>query len=330
LKTVVVTGGAGFIGSHLCEALLKEGYKAINIDNFNGFYEPAIKRKNVRETVFSLKSRHIEESAYQVEEGDIRDFTFLEKVFNKHSVDIIVHLAAYAGVRPSIQKPRLYADVNINGTVNILEMSKLFNISGIIFASSSSVYGNNIKIPFSEEDSVDFPISPYAATKKAGELLCHAYHSLYKMNIMCLRLFTVYGPRQRPDLAIHRFTRLIAENEEIPFYGDGLTERDYTYIDDVIDGILRAIDWVSSGTRKYEIINLGRSNTISLIEMIKTIEEILGKRAKVSRMPLPPGDVNRTCADISKARRILGFNPQTCFNDGISKFVEWFIKNQST
>lgn len=324
MSTIVVTGGAGFIGSHLCEALLQKGHKVITIDNFNDYYDPNIKRSNVRATQELVKINKLADDSYKVVEGDIRDTDFLNRVFVENNVDTIVHLAACAGVRPSIQNPVLYTDVNINGTVNLLEMSKKHNIKSFVFASSSSVYGNNIKVPFSEEDVVDNPISPYAATKKAGELLCHTYHSLYNINMACLRFFTVYGPRQRPDLAIHKFTRLISEGQPIPYYGDGSSERDYTYIEDIIDGVTKAIEWASEGENKYEVFNLGESNTISLKRMVEAIEYAVGKKAKINKMPMQPGDVNRTFADVSKAKRDLVYNPKWHFEDGISKFVEWY------
>lgn len=323
-NTIVVTGGAGFIGSHLCDALLRQGNWVINIDSFNDYYDPAIKRDNVRATRQLVHELNMSEEHYRVEEGDIRDREFLNRVFEENRVDAIVHLAAYAGVRPSIQDPLLYTDVNINGTLNLLEVSKTYRIPRIVFASSSSVYGNNGKVPFAEEDIVDFPISPYAATKKAGELLCHTYHSLYGINVACLRFFTVYGPRQRPDLAIHKFAKLISEGQPVPYYGDGSTERDYTYIEDIIDGVVKAIAWTAEGERKYEVFNLGESNTIRLNRLVEAIEDALGKKAVIDQMPMQPGDVKRTFADIRKAKEILGYAPAWQFEDGIKKFTEWF------
>lgn len=330
LNTIVVTGGAGFIGSHLCDALLRQGDRVINIDSFNDYYDPAIKRENVRATRQLVHELQLGEDRYRVEEGDIRDRDFLNRVFEENEVDAIVHLAAYAGVRPSIQNPVLYTDVNINGTVNLLEISKTYRIPRFVFASSSSVYGNNDKVPFTEEDVVDFPISPYAATKKAGELLCHTYHSLYGINVACLRFFTVYGPRQRPDLAIHKFTKMIAEGRPIPYYGDGSTERDYTYIEDIIDGVVKAITWTDAqdGERKYEVFNLGESNTIRLSRMVQAIENALSKKAVIDQMPLQPGDVNRTFADVRKAKEKLGYAPVWHFEDGVKEFTEWFAAQQ--
>lgn len=321
---VIVTGGAGFIGSHLCEALLRRGRKVVNIDSFNDYYDPEIKRKNAREAKNLVCRLNLPLDNYVVFEGDIRDNSFLEKIFQGNDAEDVIHLAAYAGVRPSIKNPFLYTDVNIMGTLNILECLKKYSIKKFVFASSSSVYGNNKKVPFSEDDPVDCPISPYAATKKAGELICHTYHSLYNINTACLRFFTVYGPRQRPDLAIHKFTKLILQGKAIPFYGDGTSQRDYTYIDDIVDGVLKALDWVDSSEKRYGIFNLGESNTVALAEMVKTIENALSLRAKIHMFSPQPGDIERTFADISKSRRILGYNPCTDFTDGVVKFIEWY------
>jgi UDP-glucuronate 4-epimerase len=322
MKTILVTGGAGFIGSHLCEALLNEGNKVIVIDNFNSYYNPIIKRNNIREIKNTMKYNKILNGNFKLLEGDIRNKEDLTRIFCE-KIDVIVHLAAMAGVRPSIQNPELYYDVNIMGTLNLLEQCKKNKITKFVFASSSSIYGNNKKIPFSESDNVDFPISPYAATKKSCELLLHTYHYLYNISSACLRFFTVYGPRQRPDLAIHKFTKLILEGKEIPFYGDGTTERDYTYISDIINGILSAIEFVYSNNC-YEIFNIGGDHTISLKEMVETIESTLNKKAKLNIMPMQPGDVNRTCADIIKSNKILGYRPNINFEEGIKKFVDWY------
>lgn len=328
MGSIIVTGGSGFIGSHLCEALLSRGRKVINIDSFNDYYDPEIKRTNVREVKELIDRIGILPDNYLTYEGDIRDTELLKKIFENNDVEAVIHLAAYAGVRPSIQTPGLYTDVNINGTINILECLKKYSIKKFIFASSSSVYGNNNKVPFSEDDPVDYPISFYAATKKAGELICYTYHSLYDINTACLRFFTVYGPRQRPDLAIYKFTKLMLEGKAIPIFGYGTSQRDYTYIEDIIDGILKALEWVDSSERRYGIFNLGESNTVSLTEMIRTIEDALGIRAEFKILPLQPGDVDKTFADISKSRAILGYNPHTTFTCGIIKFVEWY-KNRS-
>ena len=322
MRTILVTGGAGFIGSHLSERLLIEGNKVLVIDNFNDYYDPKIKRNNVEEVKKTCIENNISLENYKVFEGDIRDNDFLEEVFS-NKIDSIMHLAAMAGVRPSIQDPTLYYDVNITGTVNLLERCRENGVKQFVFASSSSVYGNNEKVPFSETDRVDNPISPYAATKKSGELLCHTYHHLFDMNIACLRFFTVYGPRQRPDLAINKFTSLILEDKEIPFYGDGTTSRDYTFVDDIVEGIVSSINYVNTDKKIFEIFNIGGDKTVSLIEMVETIELVLGKKAKLNRLPMQPGDVNRTCADISYSRKIIGYNPKTTFKEGIKKFIEW-------
>lgn len=322
MRTILVTGGAGFIGSNLCERLLTEGNRVLVIDNFNNYYDPSIKRRNIEEVKQTCMDNNIDLQNFKIFEGDIRDNNFLEEVFS-NKIDSIMHLAAMAGVRPSIVNPSLYYDVNITGTVNLLEKCRENNIKQFVFASSSSVYGNNEKVPFAETDIVDSPISPYAATKKSGELLCHTYNHLFDINIACLRFFTVYGPRQRPDLAIHKFTNLIIEGREIPFYGDGSTSRDYTYVDDIVTGIIASINYVNTNKKVFNIFNLGGDKTVSLIEMVKTIEETLEKKAKLNKMPMQPGDVNRTCADITHSKEIIGYNPQTTFKDGIKKFIKW-------
>ena len=314
MKNILVTGGAGFIGSHLVDKLLSEGdWNVTVIDDFNDFYEPAIKRANV--------ARHSQHSNYRLEEADIRQRAALERIFEESKFDCIVHLAARAGVRPSLSQPLLYTQTNIEGTLNLLELSRQHNIKQFVFGSSSSVYGINAKVPFSEEDPIRQPISPYAATKAAGELLCHSYTHLYGIRCVCLRFFTVYGPRQRPDLAIHKFARLISEGKSIPVFGDGTTRRDYTYIDDIIAGVRAAIDYTRT---EYEVINLGESRTVELRELIALLEKELGLSAKVDRQPLQPGDVPQTFADITKARQILGYDPQTQIETGIKQFVEWF------
>lgn len=323
MKTILVTGGAGFIGSHLCEKLLIENYNVISIDNFNKFYSPKIKRNNVQEIRKLIFEKEIENKFF-LEEGDIRSKEFLNGILEKYPVDGIIHLAAYAGVRPSIDNPVLYGDVNIQGTINLLEASRMHHINKFIFASSSSVYGNNSSRDSSELDVVDYPISPYAATKKAGELVCHTYHHLYQFSIACLRFFTVYGPRQRPDLAIHKFTKLINEGLEIPLYGDGESQRDYTYIDDIIMGTYNALEWVFKNENKYEIFNLGESSTISLKDMVSEIENRLGKKAIIRNLPNQPGDVRKTFANVQKSEAILDYHPSTKFSDGIDKFITWY------
>ncbi|MGA2915467.1 MAG: NAD-dependent epimerase/dehydratase family protein [Sedimentisphaerales bacterium] len=312
-KKFLVTGAAGFIGSHLCERLIAHGHSAVGLDNFDPFYDRKIKESNIK----SLKKS----DKFKLVEGDVRDANCVEAIC-KNGIDIIVHLAAKAGVRPSIADPLGYADCNINGTMVLLDAARKSNIKKFIFASSSSVYGNNKKVPFSETDNVDYPISPYAATKKAGELICHTYHHLYKMDIICLRYFTVYGPRQRPDLAIHKFAKLIERGKPIPVFGDGSMERDFTYIDDIIDGTIAAIEKCES----FEIYNLGESRPIRLDKLIEEIEKALGKKAIVEHLPVPPGDVEKTYADVDKAKKTLGYNPKTDIVVGIGKFVRWLRK----
>ncbi|VXC46069.1 MULTISPECIES: GDP-mannose 4,6-dehydratase [Chryseobacterium] len=338
--TYLVTGGSGFIGSHLIEKLLKEGHSVINIDNFDDFYDYKIKIKNTLASLeknidfeFSEKENDIQNlisisksESYTLYFQDIRDKNGLEKIFQNHPIDLIIHLAALAGVRPSIERPLEYEEVNVRGTMNLWELCNQFNIKKFVCASSSSVYGNNEKTPFSETDNVDQPISPYAATKKSGEVLGHVYHSLYGIDIIQLRFFTVYGPRQRPDLAIHKFTKLISENKDIPFYGDGNTARDYTYIDDIIDGILKSVDYLEKNYDIYEIINLGESEVVTLSEMLSEIEKNLNKTAIRKILPLQPGDVQKTSADITKAKNLIGYNPTTNFQNGTKKFVEWFLR----
>jgi UDP-glucuronate 4-epimerase len=307
---VLITGAAGFIGSHLSERLLDDGLMVVGLDNFDDFYDPQIKRQNIKGC---LKNKN-----FQLVEADIRDSAAMDKTVGG-GVEIIVHLAARAGVRPSIEKPLLYADVNINGTMVLLEAAKKHKVNKFIFGSSSSVYGNNKKVPFSEDDNVDFPISPYAATKKAGELICHTYHHLYGISITPLRFFTVYGPRQRPDLAIHKFAKLIEQGKPIPVYGDGSMMRDFTYIDDIIDGIVAAMNKCTG----FSIYNLGESRPISVNDLIAEIEKALSKKA-VKKYLLPqPGDVERTFADVTKAVNELGYKPNTTIQTGLAKFVQW-------
>jgi UDP-glucuronate 4-epimerase len=312
---VLITGAAGFIGSLLSEQLLDNGLMVVGLDNFDDFYDPQIKRRNI---AACLKNKN-----FQLVEADIRDSAAMDKTIGG-GVEIIVHLAAKAGVRPSIEKPLLYADVNINGTMVLLEAAKKHKVNKFIFGSSSSVYGNNKKVPFSEDDNVDFPISPYAATKKAGELICHTYHHLYGICITCLRFFTVYGPRQRPDLAIHKFAKLIEQDKPIPVYGDGTMMRDFTYIDDIIDGIVAAMNKCSG----FSIYNLGESRPISVNDLIAEIEKALGKKAIKKYLPPQPGDVQRTYADVTKAIKELGYKPDTTIQAGLAKFVQWLRQNK--
>lgn len=316
---ILVTGGAGFIGSHLVEALVKTNHQVMIVDNFNDFYDPAIKKANIHSVMLKPNCR--------LQKGDIRDETFLKDIFEQNHFDLVIHLAAMAGVRPSIEKPLLYSEVNIRGTQNLLEACRNNQIDKFILASSSSIYGNNPDLPFSESNKVDNPISPYAATKKAAELLCYTYHHLYNISMLCLRFFTVYGPRQRPDLAIHKFTALISEGKEILLYGDGNSARDYTYIDDIINGILSAIDYLKEHNC-YEIINLGESKTISLNEMANELKKQINKKVNLRYISEQPGDVKITYADISKAKALLNYNPQVDFTRGIKIFLDWFNNNR--
>jgi len=310
---IVLTGGAGFIGSNLCEQLLRNrDNRIICVDNFNDYYDPSIKRKNIED--------NISIDRFELYEGDISDKSFLFHVFSINHVDLVIHLAAMTGVRPSLEYPGLYYNVNVIGTLNVLEAMKANNIYNMIFASSSSVYGNNKKTPFSETDNVDYPISPYAATKKAGELLCHTYHYLYNFNINCLRFFTVYGPRQRPDLAIYKFTKALFDEAPINIYGDGLSSRDYTHIDDIVQGIIYAIEKLDG----YNIYNLGESNAVSLFELIQLLEKYTEKTAKINFLPLQAGDVYQTYADINKAKVQLGYSPNISLESGLVDFINWY------
>ena len=309
----IITGAAGFIGSHLSERLLADGWKVVGVDNFDDFYDPKIKRRNISNC---LKNKN-----FQLIEADIRDSTAMDKAIGD-GVEIIVHLAAKAGVRPSIAQPLLYADVNINGTMVLLEKAKKHKVRKFVFGSSSSVYGNNKKVPFSEDDNVDFPISPYAATKKAGELICHTYHHLFGIHINCLRFFTVYGPRQRPDLAIHKFAKLIEQDKPIPVYGDGSMMRDFTYIDDIIDGTVAAMNKCAG----CNIYNLGESQPITVSDLVTEIENALGKKAAKEYQSPQPGDVERTFADITKAAKELGYKPSTNIKTGLKNFADWLRK----
>ncbi len=323
-KKILVTGGAGFIGSHVCERLLDIGFRVVCVDNFNDFYDPAVKAGNLQ----AIQTRSDRENFINYVQ-DIRNYSEILKVFEKEKPDAVIHLAAMAGVRPSIENPALYSDVNIMGTQSILDACAQTGVRSLLFASSSSVYGNNKKVPFSETDQVDFPISPYAATKKAGELLCHSYAHLYEMSIDCLRFFTVYGPRQRPDLAIHKFSKCLLEEKEIPFYGDGMTARDYTYIDDIVYGIIMALRLnLSRKGKSYEMINLGGSRTVTLKEMVEILERVFQKKAKLKRLPSQAGDVELTYADISKAKNLLQYAPSVSFKQGIEKFASWMLRSR--
>jgi UDP-glucuronate 4-epimerase len=311
---VLITGGAGFIGSHFSERLISRGHSVIALDNFNDYYDPAVKRRNVR----ALRERG--ESEYRLVEGDILDAGLVGRLFDGGPVDAVVHLAARAGVRPSIQEPALYQRVNVEGTANLLEAAVRHGTKRFLFASSSSVYGANAKVPFSESDPVDGPLSPYASSKRAGELLAYTYHALHGLSVHCLRFFTVYGPRQRPDMAIHKFTRLIDEGREIPFFGDGTSRRDYTFYTDIMDGMEKSLERCAG----YAIYNLGESRTIELSGLIRLLEERIGKKAILRRMPDQPGDVPVTYADVSRAVRELDYSPSTPIERGIQAFVDWY------
>ena len=320
MTTYFITGGAGFIGSSLTKKLLENGKKVVTIDNFCDFYNPKIKENNIKEFE--------ENQNYKIYRADIRDRQAIKKIFDENEIDIVMHLAAMAGVRPSIENPILYQEVNCMGTQNLLEEMKSHNIKNLVMASSSSVYGNCKEVPFREDMVVDFAISPYAATKKANEVMTHVYHKLFDMNVIMLRFFTVYGPKQRPDLAINKFTRLMLEDKEIPMFGDGTTSRDYTYIDDIVDGIQRSCEYCMNNKDVYEILNIGNSSPVSLREMIQTIGKALNKEPKIKQLPMQPGDVDRTYADISKAKKLIGYEPKVSFEQGIKNFVEWYKENK--
>ncbi len=315
--TVLITGGAGFIGSHLAENLVAEGYRVVCIDDFNDFYDPRIKWENIA----GLQAR----PEFRLVKGDITDNETLEKLFSAWKIEQVVHLAARAGVRPSLHQPALYEKVNVGGTINLLEQCIKHQVNKFIFGSSSSVYGEQDKIPFSEDDRVERPISPYAATKRAAELICYTYHHLYQLSVTCLRFFTVYGPRQRPEMAIHKFTSLIYQGQPIPLYGDGSSSRDYTFISDIISGVRAAM----SRDFGYEIINLGNSSPIQLKELVRMIEDALGLKARINFQPPQSGDVTRTYADISKAQKLLGYHPEVPIEEGIALFVDWFKRRRT-
>jgi UDP-glucuronate 4-epimerase len=309
---ILVTGAAGFIGSHLVDRLLASGHQVLGVDNFNEFYDPAIKARNL--------TGALTRSGFELVRGDILDVDLMASTFARFQPERVVHLAAWAGVRPSIEKPALYQKVNVEGTTNLLEICRRQGIDRFVFASSSSVYGERAEGPFHEDDRVDEPISPYAATKKAGELLCYTYHHLFGIHAHCLRFFTVYGPRQRPEMAIHKFTRLLDEGRAVPMFGDGSTSRDYTYVDDIIDGVVASIERVQG----YRIYNLGESQTIELRRLIEVIAAALGREPLIDQQPPQPGDVPRTNADVSRARAELGYDPHTSVEEGVRRFVEWF------
>ena len=309
---ILVTGAAGFIGSHMTARLLEAGHEVVGFDNFNDYYNPKFKEQNIKDIKVKLYRE------------DIRNFAGLQKIFSENQIDKIIHLAAMVGVRPSIQNPFIYEEVNVRGTLNLLELARHNGVKKFVFASSSSVYGNRDKVPFSEDDITNSPISPYAATKKAGELLCYTYNSLYKIPSVCLRLFTVYGPCGRPDMAPYKFVDSIANGRHIEMYGDGSTRRDYTFIADVVSGIMKSMDLDA----KYEIINLGCGNPVELKDFIGIIEKNLGKKAKIVKEKMQPGDVKQTYADISKAKKLLGYSPKTKIEEGLRILCEWYMENR--
>ena len=309
----LVTGGVGFIGSHVCERLLEAGHAVCALDDLNDFYDPAIKQSTLRE----LQSRA---QSFSFVHADITNRGEVDEIFGSMAFDQIIHLAARAGVRPSLENPALYQRVNVEGTVNVLEAARERGVKKITIASSSSVYGVNSKVPFSEADPIFNAISPYAASKLGCEALGHVYNHVYGMDVCMLRFFTVYGPRQRPDLAIHKFARLMQSGQPIPVFGDGNTSRDYTYVDDTVDGVMAATEKEFG----YEIINLGESQTVEPDRLIELLEQAMGVKAEINRQPAQPGDVPITFANIEKAQRLLGYNPQVKIEDGIPRFIEWF------
>ncbi len=312
---ILVTGGAGFIGSHLVEKLLAAGYDVAILDDFNDFYDPQIKHANIAAVAKDVAVHYV----------DLRDNAAVRNLFHREKFQTIAHLAARAGIRPSIQHPQLYYDTNVSGTLHLLDAARVTGLERFIFASSSSVYGISKTVPFSEDQHLSQTISPYAATKIAGEFLCSTFSHLYQMRVIALRYFTVYGPRQRPDLAIHQFTRRIYAGQPIDQFGNGRTRRDYTYIDDVIEGTMAALKYDGP---LFDIFNLGESETTQLKDLIAAIENALGKKAKINRLPEQPGDMPLTCADISKARKLLGYNPTTRLRDGLPRFIDWFLRTQ--
>lgn len=311
---ILVTGAAGFIGSHLCEELMAENRKLVALDNFDPYYSSEIKENNVKKIVNDSQSNLVRE--------DIRNTKKVRRVFEKHNIQKVVHLAARGGVRSSVENPSIYEEINVGGTINLLDLAAEYEVENFIYGSSSSVYGDIDEVPF-REDGPTNPISPYAASKLSAEIFCKTYSQLHDLNTTILRFFTVYGPRQRPMMAIHKFTRLIEEGKEIPMYGDGTSKRDYTYIDDIVSGIMSALE----KNYDFEVFNLGKNETVELKRLVTIIEEKLGKEARIDRQPMPKGDVPVTFADISKAKDFLDYEPRTSIWEGIGKFVEWYRKN---
>lgn len=316
-RRVVITGAAGFIGSHLTERCLRRGDVVLGIDNFCDYYDPAIKERNI--------SVAVQNPSFTLARTDIRDVEAIDAIFRRFRPTHVVHLAAMAGVRPSIERPSYYTDVNMNGTVAVLNAAARSRVRQFLFASSSSVYGNNKKTPFAESDPVDYPISPYAASKRAGELFCHSYAHLHNMPVACLRFFTVFGPRQRPDLAISKFLRLAALGEPLPVFGDGSTSRDYTYVDDIVDGIAAAMDYIEDG---FDIFNIGGNTPITLAGLLETIQRVIGRELLIDRKPMQPGDVNRTWADLTKSESTFGYMPQTTTETGIKNQWHWYLEQE--
>ncbi len=312
MATILVTGGAGFIGSHVCARLLERGEHVVCLDDFNDYYDPAFKRANVEP--FAANPR------WRLVEGDIRDAGLVEDAYRRFGVSATVHLAARAGVRPSIRQPRLYQEVNGLGTLNLLEAARTTGASTFVFGSTSSVYGINSKVPFSEDDPITCPVSPYAATKRGNELMAFTYHHLYGLAVTCLRFFTVYGPRQRPEMAIHLFADRLSRGLAVPRFGDGATARDYTYVDDIVTGVTAALD----AAAPFEIVNLGGSRTTTLARLIELVAGALGVAPRIEELPMQPGDVPITFADVSKAKRLWGWEPRVPIEDGIARFVAWF------
>lgn len=312
---ILITGGAGFIGSHLADRLLKEGHQVLSIDNFDDYYDRSVKMRNIREQLASPR--------YRLVEADIRNRKAMKRILSVWRPDQVVHLAAKAGVRPSLEHPDKYVDVNIKGTENLLHASVESGVSRFVFASSSSVYGTNTKVPFSETDPILQPASPYGATKAAGEALCNSYHHCFGIPVAALRFFTVYGPRQRPDLAVHQFVGKIHRGEPITLFGDGSSSRDYTFVDDIVTGICGAMHFPNCG---YEVFNLGNSTPVRLHELVSTIEEAMGKKALIEWKPMQTGDVPQTWADLDKSGKLIGYKPQTDFRTGVERFVDWYAK----
>ena len=316
-EVILVTGGSGFIGSHLCEKLVDLGVETVNLDNFYDNYDPMLKERNI--------SSLLDNPLYHLYRGDIRDHLILDRIFTTHSIGIIIHLAALAGVRQSLAQPRDYVAVDVEGTVNLLEYAVKYQIRRFLFGSSSSVYGDN-PVPFKESDRLERPLSPYAAAKIAGEMFCRTYHHLYGLSVGCLRFFTVYGPRQRPEMAIHYFTKLIDQDLEVPLFGEGNSARDYTYVDDIVRGILGALETEYS----LEVFNLGNSKTTTLLELVKLIGDTLGKEPRIKKLPVQMGDVPRTWADLSKSRKIIGYQPQIDIAEGIKRFIAWYQSQKAS